>query len=108
MQSILFIFCLGCLEENVHLSYLNKGWNADEPVMEEVSFLWYHCFQMWPNDKVSTCEKKNKTQNRTHIFWKWSVSREMSCGGESPFVETSNINLQRESSVGEKNQFLKV
>lgn len=33
----------------------------------------------------------------------------MRCGeGGSPFVETSNINSPRESSVQDKNQFLKV
>lgn len=73
-----------------------------QPVMEEVIFLRHHCLQMWSNCMVSWCKKKNRH------FQKMKCFERNEWGRESPLMETSNVNSQRESRVGDKNQFHKV
>lgn len=75
---------------------------ASKPVMEEVIFLRHHCLQMWSNCMVSWCKKKNRH------FQKMKCFERNEWGRESPLMETSNVNSQRESRVGDKNQFHKV
>lgn len=95
--------------EHVHSSsqiYSEKGRNA---APWSLSLSWrksFFCgtiaFRCGQTARSPHAKKKN-----TH-FLKMKCFERNDLWGESPLVETSNINSQRESSVGDKNQFHKV
>lgn len=83
--------------------YREKGWNV---APWSLSLSWRKSFIC--GTIAFRCGQTTRSPNAkkwTHIFWKWSVLREMTCGGGVP---SCNINSQRESSVGDKNQFHEV